>query len=194
LEGKPGDEFYKYGIVLKVWDIATGKERTLSIEWEKRRRITSLDLSPDGALLAVFLRTGGVEVLDVVFGEVIKRLTGDSRYARIKGVSFSPDSQSLAAVGEKEHSFGNKLFLWEVPSGKRVQAIAGDFWSKPVFSPDGALIATYPSENHGIVLWEVATGEQYKVLFGGAGPVAFSPDGKLMVTGGKDGTVLVWVR
>jgi WD40 repeat protein len=188
---KPRNHNYKS--ILKVWNIATGDERTLLNEWEKA--IDLVAFSSDWALLAVGFHSGGVEVLEVASSQVIKRFT---EYPRIEAVSFHPNGQLLAAIG------GGKLFLWEMSSGKRVQTIAGVFQSPysrdryykplPVFSPDGALIATGSSENSHVVLWDVAMGKQYKLLPVKAESVAFSPDGKLVVTGGEDGTVRVWVR
>lgn len=188
---------HQYRSILKVWDIATGDERTLLNEW---KAINSFAFSPDGMLLAVGLLSGTVEVLGVASGEVIKRFTEHPKNAWIEAVNFSPDGKLLTVVG------GEKLLLWEMLSGKRVRKIAGvsmrwsfyDYLSYrpiPVFSPDGRLIATGSSSHDYVVLWDVATGKQYKLLpVRRAESIAFSPDGKLVVTGAQDGTVRVWVR
>lgn len=189
---------HTYKSLLKVWNILTGDERTLLND---EKGINSFAFSPDDELLAVGFRDGIVEVWDVASGERVKRFAGNPRNSAIVALSFHPDGQRLAAVSD------GKLFLWEMPSGKMRQTIAGVYGREPafnphfplykpllIFSPDGQLIATDSPDNRHVVLWDVATGKQYKILPERAESIAFSPDGKLVVTGASDGTVRVWVR
>ncbi len=208
--------------LFKAWNLETRRPLTLPTQW---KGIMAFAFNPDGKLLALGFLDGKVEVWDTASGELIQRLAAHSRDTRIDAVSFSPDGRSLTAIG------GSQLFLWEVSSGKRLQTIIGVlamlgydpgfslYTPVPVFSPDGALIATgveaanYSLSNPShIVLWHVATGKPYKILPREADSVAFSPDGKLVVTGvggkqreiqsdGKvleakktEGTVQIWVR
>ena len=62
------------------------------------------------------------------------------------------------------------------------------------FSPDGALLASGSSDGS-IVLWDVASGAEVRVLAGhSTAPslLAFSPDGKTVAAGGADGAVRLW--
>ncbi len=61
-------------------------------------------------------------------------------------------------------------------------------------SPDGRLIAS-GGDDSPIIIWDLATGAEVKILRGHAGQVcslAFSPDGKRIVSGSVDKTIRVW--
>lgn len=70
------------------------------------------------------------------------------------------------------------------------------------FSPDGRLLAgvagssaTPHDANHEVPVWDLETGRLRHTLTGHedeVGAVAFSPDGRRLVTGADDGTVRVW--
>jgi WD40 repeat protein len=65
----------------------------------------------------------------------------------------------------------------------RVQAIA--------FSPDGQILATC-SERKMVKLWSVRSGQELRAFADDVAPeyVGFSPDGKILMTGGNDGVAL----
>ena len=67
------------------------------------------------------------------------------------------------------------------------------------FSPCGRYLVSgtfwIGTDQMGIVLWEVATGENIATFWGHSTDVqdlAFSPDGTLLVSGSYDGTILLW--
>jgi len=62
------------------------------------------------------------------------------------------------------------------------------------FSPDGKTVATCPADQM-IRLWDVATGQERRVLKGHvdcAHQAAFSPDGKTLASAGRDYSVRLW--
>jgi WD40 repeat protein len=88
-----------------------------------------------------------------------------------------------------------------VSRGNKVLDLTGP-WSTPgsvCFSPDGKTFAVgflYPSMDGSIVrLWEVASGRQLASFRGpklGVQALAFSPDGRLLVSGEKNGDIFIW--
>ena len=99
----------------------------------------------------------------------------------------------------------NTVCLWDVKTGRQLKRFEGH--SGPVssvdFSPDGRLIAS-GSFDGTVRVWDTADGQQKEVFSdegwktrkglqqAGIYVVAFSPDGKFIASGGRDGTVVLW--
>lgn len=193
--------------IVKVWDIATGREvRTLS---EHRDPVRTLAFSPDGRLIASGSADNTIKLWEVVRlrDSVIssyKTLSGrDGHEGPVEAVAFSPCKQKdpsgttciewdgLLASG----SWDRTIKVWKVDTGSVESTLAGhtDSIYSVAFSPDGKFLAS-GSADHTIKLWDVVNKKEILTLSGHSGPVyfvAFSPDGKLVASGSADGTVNV---
>ena len=113
---------------------------------------------------------------------------GDSVYS----VALSPDGKLLASAGEN-----NVVILWNVADGKKRKVFTGpsDSVMCIVFSPDGQLLASASLDGF-VRLWNVLSERRRKTFAHGGWvkSVAFSPDGKTLVSGGedRDGSVMLW--
>lgn len=102
--------------------------------------------------------------------------------------ALSPDRKQLASIG----TYGHVLFV-DLAHGKVVKQAHGhhDHGRAVAYSPDGKLVAT-GSER--VVLWDVASMTkivplEYESI---VWSVAFSPDGRWLVSTHGDGSILIW--
>lgn len=107
--------------------------------------VTSIDLSPDGSLLAV---AGFHEVLlwKADGTELVARLIGLSE--RIQTVRFSPDGKRLAACGGRPAQMG-EIQIWDIE--KRSLGLSIPFGFDTIYgvnwSPDGKLVSIGAPDN-----------------------------------------------
>jgi WD40 repeat protein len=116
-------------------------------------------------------------------------------------VAFSPEGR-LLAVGEAD----GVVQLWNPATGAQVATLPGRFtlvWSL-AFSPDGRLLAAGVQDGTDSAtatgttrVWDVASGALVATLPQDSDPaavlsVAFSPDGRLLASGGDNGEITLW--
>jgi glucose/arabinose dehydrogenase len=180
---------------LKWWDLAIRSQvRASSLLYTGS--VVSVVFSPDGQLLIYGGTTPEIFVWSLAQKKVVAKLTGAGQAGR--SLAFSADGRWLAAG-----SYDGTVRLWQRASAESVDfapvasVVEGKAAGYAVaFSADG-LLAT-AKEDGTISLWQVKPGGAALVaaLAGQhKGPVrslAFSPDGRLLVSGGSDQKVVVW--
>jgi WD40 repeat protein len=130
--------------------------------------------SPDGRLIAVGLKNGGIAFRDaqtfMPSGAPLRETGGE-----VQALAFSPDGATLAGV-----SSSGMTTLWDVSSRSlRHEPFYAGLDPSIAFSPDGKTLATSGSGG-GVAFWDVETGESSGRIggFGRSRDVAFSADGE----------------
>jgi WD40 repeat protein len=195
---------------MRIWD-SDGKELH-----KVAAAGNSLSVSPDGSLVAVCLQRevavrgrGGipepsesvaaVELWSTKTGELMRSMSDvSSESYGFYSVSFSHDGRQLAA------NAADGLYVWDAATGKRSHRIAlprpAKAWHFPncgcACSPTAAIVAA--SNGVGaIAFFDLAAdaGTPMAVVKGHDGPInslAWRRDGKYLVSGGNDATVILW--
>jgi RNA polymerase sigma factor (sigma-70 family) len=175
------------------WDVATGElRRTVALPVNRWR---TFRLSPDGRTLAVS-RAAEVSLWDTTTGEERGKLGEDAARARY-GLSFSGDSRTLATDWYDEETREARICLWDVAGRKLLRrfSIPSRALGFLYFSPDNRTLASSGFNEPRLRLWDTATGRplhQQAAHDGGITALAFTPDGRVILSGSDDGTLRVW--
>jgi RNA polymerase sigma factor (sigma-70 family) len=139
--------------------------------------------APRGNTLATVAWDKSAKVWDAASGRELLTLANKNQPVRC--VAFAPDGQTLA-VGYEGNGAGDSVRLWDTASGTERIALPGPRLSVRMlsFSADGRALAAASLDGQ-VKVWELPTGRPKASL--SCGPiyaVRFSPDGKLLATGG----------
>jgi RNA polymerase sigma factor (sigma-70 family) len=167
--------------------------------------IGAVAFSPDGQLLA----TGGhypdntVRLWDGATGKPAAILRGHT--SSVTSLAFSPDGKTLlSSSGDFIQQHGGETKLWDVVTRRERRTFEHSSADCVAFSPDGREVA---SANFGYVsVWDVATGKgrswsAHPGGWPGGGrmgrrwwiyAIAYSPDGRTLVTASDDQTARLW--
>ena len=162
--------------------------------YSKPATITALDISPDGALVAIsgVNETLLLDAAAAARGEriVVRRLIGLA--SRIESLRFSPDGKQLAVVGGLPGELG-ELQVWDVAKGELLLSrnATAETLSGVAWSPDGQSIA-FGGADTNVRVVKASDGAQ--LIEQGAHSdwvldAVFSVDGKYVVSGSRDQTL-----
>jgi WD40 repeat protein len=181
---------------VRVWDLATGEERRRFLDRDGHPR--DFALSPDGKLLAVFSSVS-VPKNEAALLRIWESTTGRELRAlpasRVWTFAWGPDSRTLA-----DSDPHGKVRLWDAPTGRLLREFTTAARARSLaFSPEGRRL-TFAGDDGTVRVVNLDGRGTDQTL---RGPeklfayVAFSADGKRLLSGSFDGsagieTVAVW--
>jgi WD40 repeat protein len=172
---------------VKQWDVASGKERSLSVKLPSSDELSSVALSPDGKTLAAGTWDGKVRLWDLASGREVRQLKGRHR-THSRCLAFSADGKMLAS-GSFHHG---AIKVWDVTTGEEWttlgSAAAGEDVTFVAFKENGKTLVSMDDETGQLTVkfWDLPTGRLRMCLRprratrGGDGEVAVTADGKTL--------------
>jgi WD40 repeat protein/transcriptional regulator with XRE-family HTH domain len=161
---------------------------TQSIFSENLNSAMSIDISPDGQIIAVGDSSGLIYLWQIATTQLSATFVGHTSW--VWSVAFSPDGRILASS-----SGDTTVRLWDVHTGQCLRVLkehTGCVWSVN-FSPDGQRLAT-GSDDLTVRVWNVQ-GDCLQILRGhqkNIYSVHFSPDSQTLASGSKDESIRIW--
>jgi WD40 repeat protein len=183
--------------VLKLWSTDSPREPVI-LEDDLNPAVSTIEFSPDGRTLVCLGQFGKEPIVKLWDVSVRKELSLPYLDIGVPEKTFFSHDGNKVVVSGKTVDGSPIAELWDMRLKKRLATLArGDEELQGVFSPDGKVFASTPRFNETtiVTLWDTQTGRPLTTLEGYTEPVlcmAFSPDGKILATGGDDGLLKVW--
>jgi len=171
---------------IKIWDIQS--HQLLKTLVGHKDCIYSIAWSPDGKLIASGSYDKMVKLWDVAAGK--EQLNLQDHIDAVFAVAFSPDGKRLASASQDR-----TVKIWNVSTGRRLYTLSDalDGLTSIAFSPSGDRVAGAGYDKT-IYIWQLAEddGHLSQSLIADEESqlaLAWSPDGKTIVTASSDGSI-----
>ncbi|MDA1015402.1 MAG: hypothetical protein O3A00_13245, partial [Planctomycetota bacterium] len=181
-----------YGVA-GIYDVQTGK-LIRSVEGHRDTMYAAV-LSPNGEMLATGSYDKKILLWNAKTGTLIREIAGHND--AVYDLAFSPDNTLLSSASGDE-----TVKIWQVSTGRRLDTLGQPTAEQytVTFSPDGRYVLAGGVDNR-IRVWRVVSRDSVKInpmifaRFGHEGPIvklAFSADGKTLVSAAEDRTIKLW--
>jgi WD40 repeat protein len=179
---------------VSVWDVDTGQ--IVAVLPDHQGSVSALAISPNGHWVVAGTRGehAAVSLWDIESRKLVRRFPSPARYSDVtRAVAFSPDGQTLAAVG-----LDRKIHIWKTeqtaddPSDAIFDPAATP--QALAFSPDGHTLAYGTAEGR-MVSFDLNAGKTLKAISGHKGGVlslGFAADGVTLISVGEDNIIRRW--
>lgn len=181
---------------IRLWDVAR-RVPVGRLEVEDRD-VLSLAFSPRGQFLAAGGRRGTIWWWDTGTREMRAESTPEG-VRNVLSLLFSPDGRLLAAADQV-----GMIALWDVETrtvvgrldpGPITEGRPDPVKTSMAFTPDGGTLFSGNDDGNRIRVWDVgsrALTDTLEANRGWVGAVAMRPDGRVLASGGEDGTIILW--
>jgi len=174
------------GTALEKWQLPGGSPTTWDAAHD--RPIESLAVHPDGQMLALGDKMGAIQLWNAPPSQHLHLLRCEGAVLRVR---FSPDGRHLAATTAAPDA---ALYLWDLKTGLRTRSAGHtDSVEGLAWRSDSQALAT-ASHDGTVRVWpcdRLAETRIIRLYAGKQGQLAFTPEGRHLLTANEDGSIFV---
>lgn len=176
-----------------ITDAKTGRKiRSLT---GSGQTLTSLDLSPNGKIVAAGDMAGNLTFWEVETGKKIRSISVASQL--LDNLDFTPDGKYIAAAARGD----TDIKIYDVLSGQEHLTLEAEEWQANIvsvnYNPDGTRLVSglAPWEGEAeITIWNSSDGRMIRTIKSSSyfNEVVFNSDGTRIVSKSSNGTIQIW--